>query len=209
MTGHDSLTSVSVEAIEFDIWVGVWSVTAWAICGTPVGNQQRISFQSTNDSTSPKNAVATCPAPLRLYGMGAELTNAQGQVFLDDYDVDSGLTRANAGAYEHGTFTDNWTIISYAICGDAGATMVRTSSSSAQDGNPMKTQGSPECPVGTQLHGMGTEITGGLGEAMLDRIKPWPTIYTGSMTDARAVEVVGSSPANPSWKISSYGICVG
>lgn len=89
-----SLTSVSVEAIEHGIYAGVWSLTAWAICGPPVTNMQRISIQSSStDSSSPKNATAPCQAPTRLYGMGAEITNGQGNVVLDDYDIDSGLTR--------------------------------------------------------------------------------------------------------------------
>jgi hypothetical protein len=42
-----SSTSVSVEAIEHGIYAGVRTLTAWVICGPPVGNQQRITIRAT------------------------------------------------------------------------------------------------------------------------------------------------------------------
>ena len=205
-----SLTSVSVEAIEHGIYAGVWSLTAWAICAPPVTNMQRISIQSSStDSSSPKSANATCPAPTKLYGMGAEITNGQGNVVLDDYDIDSGLTRANAGAYEIGSFADSWSIISYAICGDPMPTLTRVAQTSTSNGTPLKTQASDDCPPGPVLYGMGGEISGAQGQALIEYVKPWPSIAPGSLSDIRAVEVDGSSASNPSWNVASYGVGAG
>lgn len=204
-----ALTSVSVEAIEHGIYSGVWTVTAWAICAPPVPNLQRIMIQTSSNSTSPKNALAPCPGSLELYGMGAELINGQGNVALDDYDIDSGLTRANAGGYEIGGYSGSWSIIGYAICGNPLPTMLRVTAASSTNGIPLKNQASLDCPAGTVLYGMGGEISGAGGQALIEQITPWPTVAPGLLTEIRAAEIGGSAPANPSWSLASYAVCAG
>ena len=54
---------------------------------------------------------------------------------------------------------------------------------------------------------MGGEITGAFGQALIEYIKPWPVVAPGTLNDIRAVEVDGTSPSNPTWHLTSYGVC--
>lgn len=92
-------------------------VIAYARCGDPVRNLQRIAIQSTPQaSENPKTANTTCPEPTRLYGLGAEITGGLGNVVLDDLTPTSTLTGINVTAYETGTYNGNWRLTGYAIC---------------------------------------------------------------------------------------------
>jgi len=198
------LTSVTAQGLERPGLADKdWTVTAWAICGPSTRNQQRISFQTAQNSTSPKTAVATCPTGLKVYGLGAELVNAQGNVLLDDLVISSDLTSVTVGAYEIGAWTGSWAVKAYAICAnEAVGGMSRISSTSSQDGTSPKTTTAMNCPSGMLLHGIGGEITGGLGDVIFEDLTPNFNVTTASAT---GTEVNGSSGAN--WKITAYGVC--
>jgi hypothetical protein len=201
---NEDLTRVTAQALERPgLADDDWSVSAWAICGPATLNQQRVEFQTTQNSTSPKTAVASCPGSTKVYGLGAELINAQGNVVLDDLTMSKDLSQVSITAYEIGAWTGSWAVKAYAICANApGGGMSRIELTSTQDGTSPKTVTAAGCPPGTLLHGMGGEITGGLGGVIFEDLTPNNLLNTVSATGK---EVAGSSGAN--WEITSYGVC--
>lgn len=97
-----------------------WDLIAGARCGAPLPGQQRIAATSATDSISPKSVTATCPSGQRVIGTGHELTNARGQVLLDDVVPNAALTSVRVEAFEDQDGTTNtWSVTAYAICADA------------------------------------------------------------------------------------------
>jgi hypothetical protein len=204
VTPNATLTSVLVTAYETSP-DDSWSVIAYALCGSPVLNLQRISIASASNSLSPKTVTPTCPGPTRLYGLGAEITGALGAVVLDDLIPNAGLTGITVTAYETGAYAPNWTITGYAICGNAATTMQRVAVSNpvspGLDPISPKAATTTACPPGTVLHGAGAELTGALGDVSLDEVIP-----SGALTDVIATGYAIAGFAG-NWRIASYAIC--
>lgn len=200
---NEDLTQVSAQGLERPGYAADWTVWAWAICGPATLNQQRIELSTAQNSTSPKNAVTSCPANLKVYGIGAEIINGQGNVVLDDLEISQDLTEVNIGAYEIGGWSGSWAVKAYAICANpAAGGMSRVTLSTSMDGVSPKTVTASGCLPGTKLHGVGGEISGGAGDVIFEDLTPNNLLNTVSAT---GYEVGGSSGA--SWKITSYGVC--
>lgn len=203
ITPNDALTSVTVTAYETDPDAS-WSVIAYAMCGNEVLNLQRIPIESATNSMSPKSANPTCPGTTKLYGLGAEITGGLGNVVIDDLTPSMNLTGITVTAYENGAYAGNWKITGYAICGNAVPNMERVAiSNPAPPAMPNavtpKSADSPACPLGTQVHGMGGTITGGLGDVSLDDLLP-------TLTNARATGYAIAGFAG-NWRVTAYAIC--
>lgn len=200
---NDGLTSVTVKAYETAADDN-WGIIAYAMCGNAVLNLQRVSIESANNSVSPKTVTPTCPGTTKLYGLGAEIANGLGNVVIDDLTPLSDLSGVTVTAYENGAFAGNWNVTGYAICGNPAATMQRVTVSNpappaAPDAVSPKTAISPACPAGTQVHGGGGTITGGLGNVSLDDLLP--SLISMHVTGY----AIGGFAGN--WRITSYAIC--
>lgn len=183
-----------------------WSLIAYATCGNSVLNLQRIPIDSATNSVSPKTVTPTCPGPTRLYGLGGEITGGLGSVVMDDLTPNSGLTGVTVTAYENGDYAPNWRITGYAICGNPVATMQRMAVSNPAppapaDGVSPKSAITPVCPAGTQVHGAGGTITGGLGDVTLDDLTP-----SGALNSVTATGYAIAGFNGP-WRITAYAIC--
>ena len=201
ITPNVALTNVLVTAAENGAYAGNWSVTGYAICGVNTLNLQRIQFTSATNSLSPKSVFAGCPSGLRLYGLGAELNGAGGNVFFDDLTPNAGLTGATATGYENGAFAGNWNITGYAICGNPPATLVRRAAVSTVGSPAANTATTPACPAGTRVHGVGAELNGAFGSVVIDDLRPNAGLLTSTATGAENVAYAGN------WSITSYAIC--
>jgi hypothetical protein len=198
VTPADNLLSVRVTGQENGVYAPNWTVTAFAICGNPVLNLQRISFQSATNGNSPKSVVADCPAGTRLYGLGGEVTGGNGNVFMDRLVPNFTLTGATISAAENKADT-SWTLTGYAICGNPPASgIVRVNAQTpANSGNKVI---GVTCPVGRNLIGVGGEIIGRTGLVVLDDLTP----TTLTRVDTAAFE---NGPVAANWALAAYGIC--
>jgi hypothetical protein len=91
-----------------------------------------------------------------------------------------------------------------ALTGMASASvpgLERVSASSLNDSLPGKDRFAG-CPTGKKLLGLGGEMTGAFGQAVLDNMTPNAAL-TGASISAR--EVQGGSVNN--WKVKGYAIC--
>lgn len=198
-----SLTQVSATATENGAFAGDWRVVAEAICGTPVANLQPIVENSVSSSSTSKSVSPDCPAGTKLYGLGGITIGGTGRVVLDDFTPNAALSGAVVTAYENGTFTPNWSLTAYAICGNPAATMVRqvTNPPIPFDSTSPKSERSATCPAGTKVHGVGGEINGGVGSVVLEDLQ-----FTAALTESTAKAYEVNAYAS-NWQVTSYVVC--
>ena len=195
-----TMTTVTAWGIETAPFAGNWSVTAYAICGPANGNVI-VTYATGASPVTPKSGIALCPAGTSLYGTGYELDGANGQVFPSIVRPDVALSNVTVGAFATGGFAGNWNLIAYGICANPAANMqLVTAQSGLNPGSP-KTVTTAACPGNLNVHGVGAEISGGLGDVLLDGMAP-NAILTTSQSDAD--EFV---PVAANWAIISYAIC--
>ncbi len=94
--------------------VGIWAITARAVCANRLPDQ-RIVAATSPPSSANKSVTATCPQGKRIVGTGARIKGGGGQVGLDD--VVPSATSVTAVAREDDDRTArNWALTAYAIC---------------------------------------------------------------------------------------------
>lgn len=195
-----TLTTVTAWGIETAAFGGAWQVLAYAICGPPTGNVI-VAYATGLSPVSPKSAIALCPAGTTLYGTGFEVTGGNGQVFPSVVEPDVALTNVTVAAFAHAGFGGNWGLTAYGICAAPAANTVLVSATSALNPAAPKAAVPPACPGMTNVHGVGAEISGGLGDVVLDGMAPNAALTTST---AEADEAV---PVAANWAVTSYAIC--
>jgi hypothetical protein len=188
-------------AAENGAYAANWQVHAYGICGQAPAGLQYIGFQTASNSNSFKSATASCPAGKQLISVGARTTNGGGDVVLDDLRPNAALTSATITGYEdEAGFAGNWSLWAYGVCANPlpGLQLVTTTSPA----NSADKVIGATCPAGKRLHGLGTEINGGLGQA----------IHTGIYPDAALTSAVDIALEDPTgiagnWYTRVYAIC--
>ena len=118
LTPNSTLTEAMVVASEDDNGTtATWSVTAFAICANPVPGLQLVTASLASNSVTGTGVTAACPVGKKLIGTGGELTDAGGEVVMDDITPGSTLTSVRVTGYEDDTgAAANWSVTAYAIC---------------------------------------------------------------------------------------------
>ena len=118
LTPNSPLTHAMVVAHEDDNGTtATWSVTAFAICANPVPGLQLVTASLASNSVTGTGVTAACPVGKNLIGTGGELTNAGGEVVMDEISPGSTLTSVRVTGYEDDTgAAANWSVTAYAIC---------------------------------------------------------------------------------------------
>ena len=168
---NQGLTAAVVTAREDQNgFAGNWTVSAYAVCAVAPQGLQRVSAARQVTANEP-DIVADCPAGKGLLGVGGEASGGSGQVAIETYALPGTgePTRGVARGFEdQDGYTPAWTLTAYAICANSAQRVDNTS--------PFDSVGSKgvalACPAGKLATGGGAEITGGLGQVMLDDIVP-------------------------------------
>ena len=84
-----------------------------------VSGLQTVEASSENNSEEWKGAEVSCPPGKRVFGGGAEVTGDFTSVAIDGNSPSSN-TSWSAWAHEHDATAENWELLVYAICGNAG-----------------------------------------------------------------------------------------
>jgi len=177
-----------------------WSLNAFAVCGNIPGLQQVDASRSGSDGN--QSVAAVCPPGKQVVGAGADTSGGVGRVVLDDVTPTSDHTRVIATGFEAeaGT-TDSWTINARAMCAAPlpGLEVRQLSSGPGSfDGGAV----TETCSAGKKVVGAGGEITGGLGQVMIDGITP--------SADLKSVTVSAHEDGNGTffnWNLTAYAIC--
>lgn len=200
------LTGATVNALEDETGTAQnWTVTAYAICSSPVRGLQRVVATSASDSDQAKPATVICPAGKTLLSAGGTINSPNGQILLDSivpYDASFPFEDRDAAtiwALEDGDGNaSDWSVTAYGVC-VAGvrlfSTVVPPSESS------FRTVWAP-CPQGTESVGFGAQISEAIGRAWVSGLRT---------NDAIAGAETQGAPAlpNPSrrWGLTSHAIC--
>jgi len=198
-----SAGTVTVWGHEKGAFAGNWSVVAHAICDSVITGVVRIGVNTASNATTPKTVTPMCPAGKTLSGVGYQLQNGNGEVFPDDVSPNFALDGALLTAYANGGYAANWSFSGYAICADlpAGAVPQRLAAVTAFNSFGSKSISTATCPAGTRGVGVGGELTGGVGNVVLDRIGPDAQV---TLATTRADEF-GAYANN--WELLAYLVC--
>jgi hypothetical protein len=105
-----------------DGYSGSWSITAYAICATPLPGLRTVIGASSFDSSSPKVAFAPCPGGQVLLGgawsLGASGTTVAEQLLNTRISI-GGNTLTGFASEDANGYSGTWTSRSYATCADA------------------------------------------------------------------------------------------
>jgi hypothetical protein len=175
-----------VEAVEDDSGQpNSWFLRGYSICTTPFGGT---SFQSISpsDSSSNKSATVTCPSGRRVLGAYGGVfpegfPSAEGPV-LNGVIPNAALTSVTATAFEDEDGTaSNWEVGAEAFCATPPPGLQLFSAEGDPDSEPASGV-TATCPSGKNLLGTGAEIEGGLGQVVLDDLRPNALLTTVTVT---------------------------
>jgi hypothetical protein len=201
------LGGVTVRALEDeDGTTNNWSVTAHAICSNPVGGRERIADAGDFDSIGDKETGADCPPGKQATGGGGEISGGGGEVVLDEFNPNSGLTSVEVrGVEDEDGTTANWFVRAFAICANSSQRVVTRTPETGYDSED-KGDLAP-CPAGKQVTGGGAELTGGLGQVLIDDLIPLKADPDPFSTQVLALGLEDEDGTTANWALSIYAIC--
>lgn len=193
---NSTLTTVTVTGHETDPFAGNWSVTAIAHCAFPPPGLVRVTATSASNSTD-KGITATCPAGKNVIGTGGEITSATGEVIMDDLTPNSTLTSVTVTGNEDSVFGGLWSVRAHAICANPLPGLVRVDAATVSDSSNKGI--TAVCPVGKVVVGSGADITGALGEVVIDNINAGVTSVSMFANE--------EDPLATIWSGRAYAMC--
>jgi hypothetical protein len=191
-----------------DGYAGLWSLTGYSICASPLPGLELVTRDSAFDSATQKSASVSCPTGKRVVGTGGAIHDgslfdgAAGQVVLDDVKPNAALTSVTAaGEEDQDLYPDNWFVRAFAVCANPPPGLQLVSRTSQTDSNEIK-QVSATCPVGKHLLGTGAEITAGFGQAVLDDVQPDAALKNVTVTG-----IEDQDGSLVTWTLFAHAIC--
>ncbi|WP_283136961.1 hypothetical protein [Rhizohabitans arisaemae] len=198
-----------VEARAYEDWdgfAGNWGLIAHAICAdTPAGWEIQTA---TSPPGSPPSAtvVASCSPGKRALGTGGNVFPGRGVVVLTGVIPQGGASPTSVRAVGEETevaFLGDWTVSAWAICANPVPGHTTAVATTVSDSLSPKVQSVP-CPAGTQVHGVGLQIGGGLGQVFINAAVSVPNPVS-TQVPTRAVEDQTGLATN--WAMRTYAIC--
>lgn len=191
-------------------WLGTVLMTLVVLSGTaraaPVSVQAvttvHVKAVSEINSVSPKSKAAECPAGMVVVGGGfSTATGAgnDGSVVMDELIIRDTFVTGTAHEDANGT-SKNWGITVIAVCANPLPGYEIKTARSAETGSEFEKRAVATCSPGKVVIGGGFEITGGLGEVVVDELLPGNTqVFT------KAFE--GKAGTSRNWFLGAYAIC--
>jgi hypothetical protein len=176
-----------------------WSVTAYAICGTPNGDLQAVTATTPTNTAPTKTVTASCPAGTRPLGTGAAINGADGKIALEQ--VVPGPAGVTVAARERpGAGAPAWSLTAIALCTVPIPGMAVVSATTPMAAGDKTVAVS--CPAGSFVHGTGLQIAGAGGGALVGGDVPVGSPPTGLVLNARE-----SVPPPPPWSLRVLAVC--
>jgi hypothetical protein len=175
-----------------------WSLTAYVICAP--GSRRHV-VTSFGDS-DPKNVNATCPLTgQQVTGLGGATINGASEVLLERFRPDP-PNNALATAFEDdGGFAGIWQLSSEAVCTTPLPGQEIVANVTAQTVGAGKNI-SVSCPGAKRVVGAAGEIFNGLGQVLLDDVRP-----SADLTSVTVNAHVDQSSTTRSWSLTARAIC--
>jgi hypothetical protein len=202
--GDSALTDfLAVGQEDGNDFAGNWSLRIYAICTTPLPGLELVSLESSPGSGDFGFVDAACPVGKRLVGVGGGINGGDGQVVLDRVfpDPQSNLQRMVVAAFENENgFANDWSLTAHAICATPPAGLELVAAASDQDSVPASVTAT--CPAGKNLLGAAGQIPGGLGEVVMDDLRPNALLTSVTLTGLEDETGYASD-----WLLVAYAIC--
>lgn len=180
-----------------------WYLHSYAICASPLAGATRVEVSTVSNGTDIKSATARCPVGTQLTGASGLLTGAVGNVVMDDL-------RPNGNPPNGVTVTGDeidpelsWSATAIALCANPLPGLERVTATSPS--NSSNKSVTATCPAGKKLVGLGGEISGGLGEVVIDDYTPSELLTRATVTGSEAIDLDGAYAGN--WTVTAYAIC--
>jgi hypothetical protein len=157
----------------------------------------------TASSAAVQTATAACPRGTRVFGGGGDIVGGGHSVALTTMKPVTGVSGDSftVTATEDGLgYAGSWNVFAYAVCGTAANLSLQRATLSASGGNRL--QVGTQCPAGTAVLGMGAEIAGGSGHAVLNTMLA--TFGTPGSTAAAFADEHGFAGG---WSLTAYAVC--
>ncbi|MBF9130667.1 hypothetical protein I0C86_17125 [Plantactinospora sp. S1510] len=149
-----------------------------------------------------KTTNAQCPAGTTVLGGGGRINTASGQVVMDTMlPLNDGSAYSVTGREDDNGFAGSWSITTVSLCAPAPAGL-ETEAMFSPDNSTNKSVTLP-CTAGKKALGVGGELSGGLGQVILEELRPDANLSSVTVTGA---EDANGYAAN--WSIAAKAICV-
>ncbi|WP_428962324.1 hypothetical protein [Micromonospora fluostatini] len=159
-------------------------------------------------STGPSNSdwktwQASCPADTFLVAGGGRIDRGAGQVVMDTMVPVFGATDVYSvtGREDDNGFAGTWSITATALCAQPPVGWEHAEGATIWDSVSSKTL-TVSCPPGKQVLGLGVEVNGGLGQVVVDDLRP--------SADLASVSVTGIEDGNGyagAWQLRGQVVC--
>ncbi|MEO3742242.1 hypothetical protein [Plantactinospora sp. B5E13] len=150
-----------------------------------------------------KTWQAACPSDTMLIGGGGRVNRSDGQVTMDTMTPVFGATDVYSvtGREDDNAYSGDWSITATALCARPPVGWEQTESAGPWNSN---SKGHTVfCPPGKQILGFGVEMNGGMGQVVVDELRP--------AADLSSVTITGIEDGNgyaDDWQIRGEAICV-
>lgn len=161
------------------------------------------------DSSPVKSVTVDCPTGFPfVYGPGGNiniLTGVGGSVAVESVvPVGNQPTSVEVTAVELGTFTGNWSVTAWAVCGPLTADMQVVTGTTTQNTQTTKEiDAGCDTALGDALYGTGFRVTGGARNVLVHDVIPGTSVSPRGVT-VRATARTGTAP---NWKLEAFAIC--
>ncbi len=203
LTPNSTRTQNTVTGYEAAPFAGNWYLHSYAICASPLAGATRVTATTATNGTDGKSITAFCPAGTRLTGAAGNITGGAGNVVMDDLRPNgSPATSVTVTGFEVNSDA-SWSARAYALCANPLVGQVRVTAVSAT--NSVNKSVTVTCPAGRKVTGLGGEISGGVGEVVIDDYTPNEFLTSVSVTGTEARDLDGVYLGN--WSVRAYALC--
>jgi hypothetical protein len=183
-------------------FAGDWFLRIYSICATPLPGLELVSATvPPGVSTSRALTTGPCPTGKRVVGVGGEITGGEGEVVLTAVRPASQLTRGSVAAVaDEDGFSGEWGLTAYAICATAPTGLEQVTATSDPDSDPASVTAT--CPAGKNLLGAGAQIENGVGQVVLDDVRP-----NALLTSVTVTALEDETGTTSTWFPVAHAIC--
>jgi hypothetical protein len=189
-----------------------WTVTAIALCASPVDGMEIVSETRPGNDTLTSFALITCPTGKLPIGGGGQITGGKGQVhlgYMRDQYSHSTLAR---GMEDTTGFDGDWTVTAYAVCvpfppPGSVRTVAEHSEVDSQNPQDVPAEATAACPAGMTVTGAyGISFGDGDRNAVVQSVAP--AALPGGLPGGEATVVAReNNEIDGTWSVTAMVSC--
>jgi hypothetical protein len=174
-----------------------WSLTAYVICAAGTRRVEVTSFANSD----PKNENATCEIPgQQVTGGGGGTLNGAGEVVMSRLRPDPPNNFLSTAYEDDGGFAGDWQLRADAVCATPlpGQEIVSNTTPNGSSNRSV----SVSCPGGKRVVGAAGEEFNGLGQVILDDVRP-----NSALTSVTVTGIEDQTGYSGFWTLTARAIC--